>query len=612
MKATVAQLVQFPGVWRGGELEHVVHSIIPTGHARLDAQLPGGGWPQGTLTEVLHDAAGIGEVSFLAGALARAGEGGRLIAWVNPPHLPYAPALAQAGIPLNRCVVVNPVDREGALWAAEQSLKSGACGAVMLWMEAQRKSRGEDYACLRRLQMAAEAGRAMAVLFRSTFAEKLSSPSHLRVVLATQRWRAQRAHSQAAGPAAQRLDSMLWVALELPALALQIVERAGASRQPLVIAEGPAQRPLVACANGAARAAGIREGQAVAAAKALAGDLKSVDRNPEAEREALERIAAWATQFTPMACIDAQGVVLEVESSLKLFQGHAKLTAAIQRGVRELGFHAATGVAPTPLAARVFARSEAQGRAVRSCLALEELRERVAELPLFLLDWPEPVLVRLTDLGVLRFRDILELPAEGIARRFGPEIAASLDRVMGRIADPRKPHAAPSRFRSRLELPADAEGVEPLLFPLKRLLVELEGYCTRPRRRRAAPFALARARHGKGARACRWISLRPSGKPISSSPSRARSSAASRCPPPPSRSTCAPKRSSLSLPVKEPGFPAPTNRSWTRNACSSDWLHGWERSVCSALPSPTTIARRRTGSRITRADSEPIDAQLRV
>jgi protein ImuB len=269
---------------------------------------------------------------------------------------------------------------------------------------------------------------------------------------------------------------MLWVALELPALALQIVERAGASRQPLVIAEGPAQRPLVACANEAARAAGVREGQAVAAAKALAGDLKSVDRNLDMERETLERIAAWAAQFTPMACIDALGVVLEVESSLKLFQGHAKLTAAIQRGIRELGFHAATGVAPTPLAARVFARSEAQGRAVRSCLGLEELRERVAELPLFLLDWPEPVLVRLTDLGVLRFRDILELPAEGIARRFGPEIAASLDRLMGRIADPRKPHAAPPRFRSRLELPAEAEGVEALLFPLKRLLAELEGY----------------------------------------------------------------------------------------------------------------------------------------
>ena len=180
MKATVAELVQFPGVWRGGELEHVVHPVVPTGHARLDAELPGGGWPLGTLSEVLHDGAGIGEVRLLAGALARAAEGARLIAWVNPPHLPYAPALAQAGIALSSCLVVRPADREDALWASEQALKSGACGAVMLWMERF----AEEYAWLRRLQMASEAGRSMAVLFRSSAAEKHSTPSHLRVVVA--------------------------------------------------------------------------------------------------------------------------------------------------------------------------------------------------------------------------------------------------------------------------------------------------------------------------------------------------------------------------------------------------------------------------------------------
>lgn len=181
MKATVAQLVQLPGVWRGGELEQVVHEVVATGHAALDAQLPGGGWPMGTLSEVLHDGAGIGEVSFLAGALARAAEGARMIAWINAMHIPYAPALAQAGIPLDRCLVVRPADREDALWTAEQCLKSGACGAVLLWMERF----AEEYAWLRRLQMAAESGRAMAVLFRSTAAERHSTPSHLRVVVAS-------------------------------------------------------------------------------------------------------------------------------------------------------------------------------------------------------------------------------------------------------------------------------------------------------------------------------------------------------------------------------------------------------------------------------------------
>jgi len=181
MKATVAQLAQLPGVWRGGELEHAIQPVVATGHAALDRELPGGGWPTGTLTEVLHDAAGIGEISFLAGALARASDGDRLIAWIAPPHLPYAPALAAAGIPLDRCLVVRPADRDDSLWAAEQALRSGACGAVVFWLPS------DEYAWLRRLQMAAEAGHAMAVLFRSTAAERLSTPAHLRVMLSRER-----------------------------------------------------------------------------------------------------------------------------------------------------------------------------------------------------------------------------------------------------------------------------------------------------------------------------------------------------------------------------------------------------------------------------------------
>jgi cell division inhibitor SulA/protein ImuA len=181
VKASIAELARLPGVWRGGELENIVHAVHATGHAVLDAQLPGGGWPTGTLSEVLHEGVGIGEVSFLAGALTRACEGDRLVAWINAPYLPYAPALAQRGIPLERCMVVRPANREDALWAAEQSLKSGACGAVLLWIpEGRRES---DYAWLRRLQMAAESGRAMAIFFRPASAEKLSTPAHLRVAL---------------------------------------------------------------------------------------------------------------------------------------------------------------------------------------------------------------------------------------------------------------------------------------------------------------------------------------------------------------------------------------------------------------------------------------------
>jgi len=268
---------------------------------------------------------------------------------------------------------------------------------------------------------------------------------------------------------------VLWIALELPALPLQVAQRAGASREPLVISEGPEQRPIVVCANEAAQSTGVREGQAVAAAKALAINLRVLARDPAVEREALERLAAWGGQFTPMSCVDGQGISLEIEATLKLFSGHARLSSAIRTGIRDLGFQATLGIAPTPLAARLFARAEANGLQVRGCLDLATLRERMAELPLFLLDWPGKTLAHLTDLGVVRMRDMLDLPAEGVSRRFGPEIAIYLGRLMGTIADPRVPYSPPPRFRARLELPAEADGVDALLFPLRRMLVEMEG-----------------------------------------------------------------------------------------------------------------------------------------
>jgi cell division inhibitor SulA/protein ImuA len=176
--SAVLDPVRVPGVWRGSEVDAASPPGVPTGHARLDLELPGGGWPLGALTEILHDGVGLGEVSLLFGALARMAKDGRAIAWINPPHLPYAPALAAAGVALDACLVVRPATHEDALWSADQALRSGACGAVLFWLPDKT-----DYAWLRRLQMAAEAGKAMAVLFRSVSAASQASPAQLRLVV---------------------------------------------------------------------------------------------------------------------------------------------------------------------------------------------------------------------------------------------------------------------------------------------------------------------------------------------------------------------------------------------------------------------------------------------
>lgn len=170
---------RLPGVWRAGEMDRAAPAGIASGHARLDLELPGGGWPRGGLVEILHDSEGLGEVSLLFGALRTVAREGRAIAWINPPHLPYAPALASAGVSLDACLVVRPASADDALWSADQALRSGACGAALFWLPEKT-----DYASLRRLQMAAESGRTLAVLFRPASAASQATPAHLRVLVA--------------------------------------------------------------------------------------------------------------------------------------------------------------------------------------------------------------------------------------------------------------------------------------------------------------------------------------------------------------------------------------------------------------------------------------------
>ena len=171
-----AVLLHHP-VWRGGALAQTVPQAVPTGFAVLDRELPGGGWPTGALTEILCADEGIGELQLVLPALAALSHAGSRVAWLAPPHLPYAPALAAAGVRLEFLTVVRAPGRRDALWAAEQVLRAGACRALLAWLPRT------SYAELRRLAVAAEAGAAFTALFRPPQAARESSPAPLRLGL---------------------------------------------------------------------------------------------------------------------------------------------------------------------------------------------------------------------------------------------------------------------------------------------------------------------------------------------------------------------------------------------------------------------------------------------
>lgn len=184
---TLGSILADARVWKlkdasAGRGQHQSSSrpVWSTGRSALDARLPGGGWPTASLIEILLDAPGLGEVQLFLPALVQAqrAEGETpWVVWIAPPHEPFAPALTQHGIDLDRLLVVRPVSATEALWAAEQALNSGVCAVVLLWLK------GSRWLSLRRLKLAAEAGGALGVLFRPERHRFESSPAALRLLL---------------------------------------------------------------------------------------------------------------------------------------------------------------------------------------------------------------------------------------------------------------------------------------------------------------------------------------------------------------------------------------------------------------------------------------------
>ena len=126
-------------IWRGNRSTITTRSVVPAGYDEMAQCLPGGGWPLGALSVLSKQA--------------------RWQTWITPPHTPYAPALNDNGIELSRILLVRPSRQQDALWAAEESLRSGGCSVVLFWTQHLGRTP------LRRLQLAAERSQTWMICF---------------------------------------------------------------------------------------------------------------------------------------------------------------------------------------------------------------------------------------------------------------------------------------------------------------------------------------------------------------------------------------------------------------------------------------------------------------
>ena len=176
MKAALTELLHNPLLWQGNQLARA-EDAVASGFAALDGELPGGGWPQASLTELLLDHQGIGELRLVLPALKRLAQAGEWIALIAPPHIPYAPAFARHGIDPGRVIVVDTAEEKNRWWSAEQVLRANSAGALLFWPRAMNDAQ------TRRLQLAAQDSQSLAFVFTGTARAAQPSPAPLRIRL---------------------------------------------------------------------------------------------------------------------------------------------------------------------------------------------------------------------------------------------------------------------------------------------------------------------------------------------------------------------------------------------------------------------------------------------
>lgn len=170
--AELQHLLRQGSVWQGVDRRQADAFILATGFAKLD-ELIGGGWPRGALVEIFSNAT-LG-LSLLVPVLVRLSDKPAWLAWINSPYLPYAPRLQALGIDTGKILLLRKLADKQALWAAEQALRSGNCSVVIFWPG--KLSTGQ----IRRLQLAAEAGACLGILFRPQAASSQASVAALRL-----------------------------------------------------------------------------------------------------------------------------------------------------------------------------------------------------------------------------------------------------------------------------------------------------------------------------------------------------------------------------------------------------------------------------------------------
>ncbi len=264
---------------------------------------------------------------------------------------------------------------------------------------------------------------------------------------------------------------MLWLCLRFAHLPVELRPREIGQ---LAVTDRIRARRVVIAANEPARANGIHAGMEATRALLEEPELRLLERSKSDERRALHALADWSLQFSSSVHVDpARWLIwLEIGASLRYFAGLTALQARIQQGVAALDYTVTSGIAPTLEAAALFSY-DPDSRAV---IHRDDITSQAAPLNPGLLFLSDKTTQQLIATGITTVGALLAIPSDALARRFGPQTTSYLQRLLGKQPDPRRQHRASATYRRSYEFADPIHSVEGLLFPLRRIMQEFEGY----------------------------------------------------------------------------------------------------------------------------------------
>ncbi|TIP26225.1 MAG: DNA polymerase Y family protein [Mesorhizobium sp.] len=207
---------------------------------------------------------------------------------------------------------------------------------------------------------------------------------------------------------------------------------------PLVLVGRDGRRRVVLATDVAAQTAGLRIGMPASKAQAFVPGLIVHDAEPEADVEALERLALWALRrYAPIVAADPpDGIVIDTTGADHLHGGEAAMLGEMVQRLAAARITARAAVADSWGAAHALARFGARATTV---VPAGKTAQAILPLPIAALRLPAVTIDSLRRLGFETIADLAGTPRASLALRFGPEPGRRLDQAFGRVSEPIEP-----------------------------------------------------------------------------------------------------------------------------------------------------------------------------